>query len=116
MQLIDRYFNDMEKLEHSSSVYSFIYLLAIRCLLSNVYATGPITDVSSSSWLLSHVQLFAVPWTRAHQAPLSLEFFRQDYESGLPFGSLFAHPVVKKKSLHGEKKLLNVMVLDNAIL
>ena len=34
---------------------------------------------------LSHVQLFATPWTVAHQAPLSMEFFRQGYWSGLPF-------------------------------
>ena len=36
---------------------------------------------------LSHVQLFATPWTVAHQAPLSLEFSRQEYWSGLPFPS-----------------------------
>ena len=35
--------------------------------------------------LLSHVQLFATPWTIAHQAPLSTEFSRQEYWSGLPF-------------------------------
>ena len=34
---------------------------------------------------VSHVQLFATPWTVAHQAPLSMEFFRQEYWSGLPF-------------------------------
>ena len=34
---------------------------------------------------LSHVQLFAAPWTVAHQAPLSMEFSRQEYWSGLPF-------------------------------
>ena len=33
---------------------------------------------------LSHVQLFATPWTVARQAPLSMEFFRQEYWSGLP--------------------------------
>ena len=33
---------------------------------------------------LSHVQLFAIPWTVAHQAPLSMEFFRQEYWSGQP--------------------------------
>ena len=32
---------------------------------------------------LSHVQLFATPWTVARQAPLSMEFFRQEYWSGL---------------------------------
>ena len=31
-----------------------------------------------------HVQLFATPRTVAHQAPLSMEFFRQQYLSGLP--------------------------------
>ena len=36
---------------------------------------------------LSHVQLFATPWTVAHQAPLSMEFSRQEYWSGLPFPS-----------------------------
>ena len=34
---------------------------------------------------LSHVQLFVTPWTVAHQAPLSMEFSRQEYWSGLPF-------------------------------
>ena len=32
----------------------------------------------------SHVWLFATPWSRAHQAPLSLGFSRQEYWSGLP--------------------------------
>ena len=37
--------------------------------------------------LLSHVWLFTRPWTVAHQAPLSIKFFRQEYWSGLPFPS-----------------------------
>ena len=37
--------------------------------------------------LLSRVQLFATPWTVAYQAPLSIEFSRQEYWSGLPFPS-----------------------------
>ena len=36
---------------------------------------------------LSHVQLFATPWTVALQAPLSIEFSRQEYWSGLAFPS-----------------------------
>ena len=36
---------------------------------------------------LSHVQLFATPWTVACQAPQSMEFSRQGYWSGLPFPS-----------------------------
>jgi len=35
--------------------------------------------------LLSHVQLFATPWTVAYQASLSMGFSRQEYWSGLPF-------------------------------
>ena len=29
----------------------------------------------------------ATPWTVAHKAPLSLEFLKQEYWSGLPFPS-----------------------------
>ena len=36
---------------------------------------------------LSCIQLFATPWPVAHQAPLSMEFSRQEYWSGLPFSS-----------------------------
>ena len=34
--------------------------------------------------LLSHVRLFATPWTTAYQAPPSMGFSRQEYWSGLP--------------------------------
>ena len=33
----------------------------------------------------SRVQLFMAPWTIVHQAPLSMEFSRQEYWSRLPF-------------------------------
>ena len=36
---------------------------------------------------LSHGQLFETPWAIAHQAPLSMGFFRQEYWSRLPFPS-----------------------------
>ena len=36
---------------------------------------------------LSHVRLFATPWTVACQASLSMGFSRQEYWSGLPFPS-----------------------------
>ena len=32
-----------------------------------------------------HVRLFVTAWTVAHQAPLSMGFFRQGHWSGLPF-------------------------------
>ena len=41
--------------------------------------------------VLSHVLLFTTPWTVAHQPPLSIEFSRQEYLSGLlspTFGKL----------------------------
>ena len=38
-------------------------------------------------WSLSHVRLFAMPWIVALQAPLPMEFSRQEYWSGLPFPS-----------------------------
>ena len=41
----------------------------------------------SISHSLSHVQLFAAPWTVPCQAPLSMEFSSQEYWSGLPFPS-----------------------------
>ena len=38
--------------------------------------------------MLSRVRLFATPWTVALQAPLSMEFSRQEYWCGLPFPPL----------------------------
>ena len=39
---------------------------------------------AAAAEVLSHVQLFVTPWAIAHQAPLSMEFSRQEYCSGLP--------------------------------
>ena len=52
-------------------------IIALQCC---VFAVVDIVVLS-----LSHVQLFAAPWTVAHQASLSMEFFRHKYRSGLPF-------------------------------
>ena len=48
----------------------------------------------SSAWkwkvkgkLLSHVRLLATPWIAAYQAPLSMGFSRQVYQSGVPLPS-----------------------------
>ena len=40
--------------------------------------------VCLSAQLLSHVRLFVTLWTVACQAPLSMGFSRQEYDSGLP--------------------------------
>ena len=41
---------------------------------------------------LGHVLLLMTPWTVACPVPLSMEFFRQEYWSGLPFPSPGDHP------------------------
>ena len=56
--------------------------------------------------LLSHVRLFATPWTVAHQAPPSMGFSRQEYWSGLPFPAPrdLPHPGIEPRSptLHAD--------------
>ena len=47
--------------------------------------------------VLSCVQLFAAPRTVAHQAPISMEFSRQEYWSGLPFPTLGDRPYSRIK-------------------
>ena len=46
------------------------------------------TCVHARARVLSPAQLFAAPWTVAHQAPLSIGLSRQEYWSGLLFPSL----------------------------
>ena len=49
---------------------------------------------------LSHVRLFATPWTVAYQAPPSVGFSRQENWSGLPFPSPgdFPNPGIEPRS------------------
>ena len=42
-----------------------------------------VTSDSVRSCVLSRVWLFMAPWSISHQAPLSMEFSRQEYWSGL---------------------------------
>ena len=48
---------------------------------------------------LSHIQLFATPWTAAYQAPPSMGFSRQEYWSGvpLPWGQMQESILSQKK-------------------
>ena len=41
--------------------------------------------VQVSEWVLSCVRLFAIPWTVAHQTPLSMGFSRQEYWNWMTF-------------------------------
>ena len=52
--------------------------------------------------LLSRIQLLAIAWTAAHQAPLSIGFSRQEYWSGVPLPSHGEYPYVWLK---GSKNL-----------
>ena len=58
--------------------YSSVYVCVCVCVHMHVHLSG-------HAFVLSHVRLFVTPWTVAHQAPLSMEFPRQEYWSGLPF-------------------------------
>ena len=55
----------------------------------------------SCAQLLSCIRIFETAWTIAHQAPLSLEFSRQEYWSRLPFPSPghLPDPKIKPTSL-----------------
>ena len=50
--------------------------------LSELYWAG---WCSVAAQMLSHIRFFATLWTVVCQAPLSMEFPRQEYWSGLPF-------------------------------
>ena len=47
--------------------------------------------------LLSHVRLFATPWTEAYQAPPSMGFSKQEYWSGVPLPSLSLNSKLHEK-------------------
>ena len=58
--------------------------------------------------LFSRICLFMTPWTVAHQAPLSVEFSRQEYWSGLPFPTpgIFLSQGLNLRLLHWQALLL----------
>ena len=61
------------------SFFLFYFILFLVLLL---YCYQPIF-LHPRAHILSHV----IPWTSARQAPLSMDFSRQEYWSGLPFPS-----------------------------
>ena len=70
-----------------TSKYSWfiVVLVVLVVLVSGAQQSDP--DIYMNACMLnhlSHVQLFAMLWTIAHQAPLSMGFSRQEYWSGLP--------------------------------
>ena len=68
-----------------------LYSLPSSFLLFSISMTGgfPIS-LLFSCYVMS--DSFVIPWTAAHQAPLSMGFPRQEYWSGLSFPSPGDHP------------------------
>ena len=65
-------------------IYNFVLVSAVQQSESHIDID---TDMKVKVKSLSHVRLFAAPWTVAYHAPLSMGFSRQEYWSGLPFPS-----------------------------
>ena len=73
----------------------FLHAHLVLSHLLNIFSLGhPISSLMLSTkpqWTLcvshSHVRLFVTSWTVACQASLSMDFYRQEYWSGLPFPS-----------------------------
>ena len=74
------------KIHHSHLLLSLSFLNVTHSL-SWKKITFAIFFFLLCACVLSCVQLFATPWTLARQAPLSMDFSRREYWSGLPFPS-----------------------------
>ena len=85
-------------------LYAGIYLNCFSIKLeekNHNFRTKKLASTTCVCVSLSRVQLFATAWTVACQGPLSMEFSRQEYWSGLPLpspGDLPA-PVIESASL-----------------
>ena len=94
----------------------------LRCLW-DTYHNGCVPECSLSCF--SRVQLFAILWTVARQAPLSMGFCRQEYWSGLPCPSPgdLPDPGIETRSpalqadslLFGQSGKPNIETVDNVI-
>ena len=63
------------------------WVIFIHCCTHRASTLPTHTHTHTHTQSLSCVRLFVTPWTVAHQAPLFMEFSRQEYWSGLPFPS-----------------------------
>ena len=76
---------------HKLRPYTITNLINKHCLCSECSTDHPfpisLPRLEKVKELLSCVQFFATPWTTACQGPLSMEFSRQEYWSGLLFPS-----------------------------
>ena len=79
------------------NIYIFQLLVEIaKCNLSELHSKMPTYIVNHSV-----VSDSATPWATALQAPLSMEFSRQEYWSGLPFPTpgILPDPGIERTSL-----------------
>ena len=60
------------------------FLYYVKWLFSCTFMSKSVS-LREGGFMFSRVWLFATRWTVARQAPLSMEFCRQEYWSGLPF-------------------------------
>ena len=70
-----------------SYFYFLFVLLLFRCMYFYAVIESFLPHHLVCACHFSHVQLFAILWTVASQAPLSMRFPKQEYWSGLPFSS-----------------------------
>ena len=77
----------------------------------------PKWDIPINLWLLcmlSCVQLFEAPWSLACQAPLSMEFSRQEYWNGWPFPSPGDLPNTGTKPITRDAQCLTGVVISHS--
>ena len=75
-----KFLNDTD---HVRYLYYLNWILHV-CVCVCLPVCVPHLSLTLTLKSLSHIRLFVTPWTVAYQAPLSMEFSRQEYCSGLP--------------------------------
>ena len=66
---------------------------SMDCIVHGVAKSQTLLSEYRKVKSLSHVRLFAIPWTVAYQAPPSMGFSRQECWSGLPFHLTVNHSI-----------------------
>ena len=79
-----------------------LYFLFIYLFFSSTSFLLPTLSLHPRAHTINHV----IPWASAHQTPLSMDFSRQEYWSGLPFPSPTI--ILLKASLKKKKKKKNL--------
>ena len=84
--------NDITGRHNFLNMYLFNYLAALGLSHAHRIFDLPcdpvwVLCVCVCLYMFSLLQLFVTPWTVAHQAPLSMEFSRQEYWSRVSFPS-----------------------------